>query len=754
MENNCTSIICQVFVLSQETQNKLEKNINEVSNNIYSEMLLTRVDKNQIYFPYSLNFTNSELSVIYPICYMLNQFLMYDNQAQIKKINEFIQNYIKTNIDDFLINVIPTFGNQFFERIIDYNINFKLIDLYQNLHYALGQSLLYYHSLDIIGNKEALPFDLKIRLYKLNDLDVTVENKKNQISNLLGKKLSKLINELKNMANEIYSYYILENNLIKRSFSSKVFKKIKCNLEEIMPDIEIKYQEVLEEYLKEKFINSFTDVLDKESKEMIDVFNQEKNNLTQRLDYLFSSKEDKDLNEINKDINNTLMSIKDYKTYSSYFSFSYNFRNYYKNFSNEKLLPLFQKFNSDLNENFKKSIKDSINNKSLEIERLNSSNFFDKKDYVSKYLIQNYFDEIAYGIIDYGMTEEDYRNNLSKIIEQNKDNFRRRLVDFNNEEEILEESKRILNLKDVKEAFEELTSKFWIISNDIKTSIFNDFEEIIKNYKNNLIVENDKLKYIIEENRYDYDINLFLNEKLDNLTNNLFNYYENINSSYFELKNTITIDILIISWVFNILIDNTKKVLNEEYINISNLVDRNELKISNEIINPIFNRYGHQSENFIINSTHTISNIAENALFKLDLFLEGNDFLYPKFQVRIENRIIPKYVNFILKNNFSFCIQKSHIYTIYLPDVNYNTILEYNTKSSFINITNYGYVDKYNFSITEIEIPEAIDIENLKVMNYNISNLKCFNNTRDRKNNFFYYEVEAKNITGSKIIDK
>ena len=347
------------------------------------------------------------------------------------------------------------------------------------------------------------------------------------------------------MANEIYSYYILENDLIKRSFSSKVFKKIKCNLEKIMPDFEIKYQEVLEEYLKEKFINSFTDILEKESKEMIDVFNQEKNNLTQRLDYLFSSKEDKDLNEINKDINNTVMSIKDYKTYSSYFSFSYNLRNYYKNFSNEKLLPIFQKFNSDLNENFKKSMKDSINNKSLEIERLNSSNFIDKRDYVHQYLIENYFNEIYYGLIDYGITEEDYRNNLSKTIEQNKDNFRRRLVDFNNEEEILEESKRILNLKDVKQTFDELTSKFWIISNDLRTSIFNDFEEVIKNYKNNLIVENDKLKYIIEENRYDYDINLFLNEKLDNLTNNLINYYENINSSYYELKNFITFDFVI-----------------------------------------------------------------------------------------------------------------------------------------------------------------------------------------------------------------
>ena len=247
---------------------------------------------------------------------------------------------------------------------------------------------------------------------------------------------------------------------------------------------------------------------------------------------------------------------------------------------------------------------------------------------------------------------------------------------------------------------------------------------------------------------------MFFNEKLDNLTSKLINYYNEINSSYCQLKNILILDIDIIDLVLNFHMNITKDVLNDEYRNISNSVNRSELNKSNEKLNTILKRYDHQSENFIINSTSTIGNRIENALFKLDLFLEGNDFLYPKFKVRIENRIIPKYANFIMKNNFSFCIQKAQIYRIYLPDANYTMILEYNTKSSFISITNYGYVDKYNFSIEQIEIPEAIETENLKAMNYNISNLQCFNNTKDRKNNNFYYEVEAKNITGSIIINK
>ena len=96
-----------------------------------------------------------------PICESFKRFLLFENQEKGFLINEYIQNYIKSNLDNFLNNVIPTFGNPFFERIIDFNINFKIEDLYQNLRNALAQAMLYYYILSEIRDSGDLPYDLK-----------------------------------------------------------------------------------------------------------------------------------------------------------------------------------------------------------------------------------------------------------------------------------------------------------------------------------------------------------------------------------------------------------------------------------------------------------------------------------------------------------------------------------------------------------------------------------------------------------------
>ena len=63
--------------------------------------------------------------------------------------------------------------------------------------------------------------------------------------------------------------------------------------------IQKNYQIALEKYLKEKFINSFSEILNEKTELTIKIFYEEKAELIERLDDLFSSIEDKDLNEIN-----------------------------------------------------------------------------------------------------------------------------------------------------------------------------------------------------------------------------------------------------------------------------------------------------------------------------------------------------------------------------------------------------------------------------------------------------------------------
>ena len=69
--------------------------------------------------------------------------------------------------DDLLNNVIPTFGNEYFERIIKYNENFKISALYDNIRYSLTETLLYYISLELCADVTSLPKDLKIILFSI-----------------------------------------------------------------------------------------------------------------------------------------------------------------------------------------------------------------------------------------------------------------------------------------------------------------------------------------------------------------------------------------------------------------------------------------------------------------------------------------------------------------------------------------------------------------------------------------------------------
>ena len=142
-------------------------------------------------------------------------------------------------MDDFLNNVVLIYGNSFFERIINYNINFKIVNLYENLHYGISKTLLYYHTIRLLNSDiKDLPFDLKIRLYKLNDFDFTVLSKVKEIKILSEKKLSELINGLKCMIKNTYTHFFKEDKTIKNSFSQRILEKIDFNLEKIIHDIQ------------------------------------------------------------------------------------------------------------------------------------------------------------------------------------------------------------------------------------------------------------------------------------------------------------------------------------------------------------------------------------------------------------------------------------------------------------------------------------------------------------------------------------
>ena len=85
--------------------------------------------------------------------------------------------------------------------------------------------------------------------------------------------------------------------------------------------------------MKEKFLNAFSEILDQKSEHTINILYKEKAEVIESLDSLFFSIEDKDLNEINRKINATYISIKNYNSFLPTFHNSENANYFLINYS-------------------------------------------------------------------------------------------------------------------------------------------------------------------------------------------------------------------------------------------------------------------------------------------------------------------------------------------------------------------------------------------------------------------------------------
>ena len=75
-----------------------------------------------------------------------------------------------------------------------------------------------------------------------------------------------------NIASDTYTYYLKENTFIKNNFNSIILTAIENNLNVILPQIEKEYNEALQKYLKNRFVDSFTNILDEETLKTLEYY--------------------------------------------------------------------------------------------------------------------------------------------------------------------------------------------------------------------------------------------------------------------------------------------------------------------------------------------------------------------------------------------------------------------------------------------------------------------------------------------------
>ena len=262
---------------------------------------------------------------------------------------------------------------------------------------------------------------------------------------------------------------------------------------------------------------------------------------------------------------------------------------------------------------------------------------------------------------------------------------------------------------------------------------------------------------MITKNKYNDEINTFLNEKVLALQTFLQNYYNQIYSKFNTFYYYLEGDINSIYYNLNEISICTRAILNSEYVKIYNKTKPIDYKYSNYIEKynkPI--EHEQNADHMTIKGNASIYNIKEYAEFKLDIILEGRYFIRPKVKGRIVDKSIPERVELNIYSDCGKCCKEGYLYNITMNDSNYTMTVEYDTKTNNINITTYTNIEKYNiteimYSFKQKEKNITENFDNKIFVNFTVCLKDYTNYTINYANS---YEEPAKNFNNSMIIIK
>ena len=333
---------------------------------------------------------------------IFDSFMLSEKNDEEDKVNTFIKQVIQLNFNELINNLIPSFGNQFFERIIAYNENFKLNIFFDNLKWILSESQSYIEILDIFNNINQITEDLKIKILRINDLDTKILQNNKKIINFLNEKSNEFIFDSKNYIIQKYRDFIVNDASIEMAFDGNIQKVIKNTFQKSMDEIEKEYNIMIEKYLKEKLIYSYSQILNKNTESILNIIAEHREYLKIILDNIPSINSDVVLNEINNQINLVLGSLSEYENNMNEFKISDDVIEYLNNYSNTEISPSYKKFEIHLNHIYKDVI---INNLDINSEDYKNSynykKFIDIKNTIFNEIKDKYINKINESIIFY-----------------------------------------------------------------------------------------------------------------------------------------------------------------------------------------------------------------------------------------------------------------------------------------------------------------------------------------------------------------
>ena len=672
------------------------------------------------------------------------------------KIDEFLKKVIKDNFYTLLNITIPSFGNEFFERIIKYNENFKIITLYDNLKNSLVVSLQYYILLYQFRDIEDLTKDLQLKLYNLNNLDVISDKKKKEVLELLNEKVIEFIGQSQKVIIKKYFSFIQDDASIVSSFNPTIINKINHNLEAIRKDLEEDYANSLNIYLKEKLISSYTKIMNERTNEMIKTVENQKELIKSNIDGLFTLEPEKILDEINEKLNNTLEAINEFTDNLKKYKEPDQLIEYLDEFGENIIKPNFEKIDTYMNNLTKAYIISNLEKNSEDYEKDFQNDLLEVLENINS-TINTFFKEIINTIDEYGQNEEQYERNLENKIGYFDKRRLRRLNNEQTDEDNREEYKQKIADKAIDETFYKLLYN----SKNTKRFInsFEGFKNIIdKISKNNLKLNTDYKKSIkiIKDNNYEENVNSKLMNKLEYLKNITSNYYNNMNETFNSLSENIKESTNKIDDLLNKCANITYSIFIKKYDQISNeseFID-NEQFYEEEEVNKI--SWDSISQNTNFKTDVFITSLINKARFKFALkFEEDEGIKKPKVLASIINESKPKKITFLVYSGFGTCGKFVQRIIVEFNGVNYTTNIDFNIESTEINVNVITNFEEYKFSKERYKINDVQNTECKLIFGIPL----CIQpNKCDEKNEIIIEAlsneiVEKKNYSIHKIID-
>ena len=698
------------YDFNEEIRDSINSEIKTNIDNINNTLKTIQVEVNTMGWE-QLDYSDEE-----PFSSIQKDFEFFINNkidSEQKGIDKFLEEIIYNNFNKLINNVILTFGKEYFERVMKYNENFRITNLYQNLKYSLAVSMQYYSSLYSLKKKYGtLTKDLKLKLYKLNDLNLIAQEKNDIILNNLEKDIDDLIKNSFNYILETYKEYLENDASLEMYFTNTTITQIKSKVSEMNSTLSKYYKDLLNKECKSKFIDSYTKVMNAQTNEMIQIVEDLKIQIRLTIDDLFTVDIEKILNQTNYLLNLTLDSIKEYEVNFQSFKFPENLISFFDSYGDNKIQVAYEGLETLINKITKNETLTHLeNNIKIFNDNLELSKFVEDKNNIYIEIKNNYIDKIIDAINTYG--KEEYPNKLNDEIHRLQSRRLRRLNGEETQTDIYEEIKEDSNEKSISQNLNKLLLKSENTINYIKTfESFDKFNEIIDKDIKKLNISYKETKQIIDNAYNQDDIFTFLNEKLEILYEYALNYYNTMKNIYNSLRNYIDSSLYEIDEELNLCTNETYKTFIQKFENISkNSVPFDEEQNKDEKKN-ITLEYTKSSENFEYEAKANILLINENARFIYNLLIEGEGRMKEaKVVASVINKIKPLKTNLEISENIpDSCAKKYQTIDIDFNTVNYTTNLFFDSKYNIMNVSlDKDFIYEYKLQDYEIEKDENIE---------------------------------------------